>query len=158
LKNSKVKLSLFFSVVVGVTFRSQEIIITKPKGLYIYEEYIQLDESKFFWNQISQINFKRAMRVEFDERYGTEKVNSYTPSLEIQFKNGDNLVRDFPTKSYYDIKPFLFGLAWASQFTTIHFYTEHEKEYGIVQSLDRNYHGNLKIEEPKQLKYNPEEN
>ncbi|WP_338791844.1 hypothetical protein [Bernardetia sp. MNP-M8] len=98
------------------------------------------------------------MRVAFDERYGTEKVYSYTPSLEIHFKNGDNLVRHFPTKSYYDIKPFLFGLAWASQFTTIHFYTEHEKEYGLVQSFDRNYQGTIKIGVPTQLAYNPEEN
>ncbi|WP_338764336.1 hypothetical protein WAF17_21510 [Bernardetia sp. ABR2-2B] len=130
----------------------------KSTSFSIYESYMEIENVKFYWNEIEQINFKRTMLVEFDDRYGTKKASSHYPSLEIYLNNGEFLERELPTTNYPKIKPFLFGLAWASQFTSIFFYTEHEKEYGLVQSFDRNYKGTIKIGVPTQLAYNPEEN
>ncbi len=130
----------------------------KSTSFSIYESYMEIENVKFYWNEIEQINFRRTMLVEFDDRYGTKKASSHYPSLEIYLNNGEFLERELPTTNYPKIKPFLFGLAWASQFTSIYFYTEHEKEYGLAQSFDRNYQGTIKIGEPTQLAYNPEEN
>jgi hypothetical protein len=140
------------------TKKFKKIVGIKNTEVRIYESYIELEGVKFFWNEIKQIDFKRTMLIEFDGKYGTEKVYSHTPSLAIRLKNGEHLERKLPTKNYPAIKSFLFGLAWASQFTSIYFYTEHQKEYGLIKSFDRNYQGTIKIGEPKQLVYNPEEN
>ncbi|AFM02858.1 hypothetical protein Fleli_0378 [Bernardetia litoralis DSM 6794] len=156
-----VALGIFLGILIGTltkTKKFKEFTGIGGEKISIYENYIETKNTKFFWNEIEQINFKRTMRIEYNKQHGTEKAYSHTPSLRIILKDGKFTEIKLPTKNYPHIKPFLFGLVWASQFVSVYFYTEHEKEYGLIKSFDRNYQGTIKIGEPKQLVYNPEEN
>ncbi len=152
-------IGLFLGIWTDILIKSKKFknfVGIKNNEIRIYETYIELEDAKFFWNEIKQIKFVRKMYVTQHKK--GEEIYSYPPKLKIELKNGQHIERKLPTKNYHSTKPFLFGLAWVSQFTSIYFDTEHEKEYRLIKSFDRNYQGNIKIEEPRQLTYNPEEN
>lgn len=154
-------MGIILGILIGTllqTTKIKKVLRLGGEEVRIYESYIETENVKFFWNEIEQIHFRRTMYVVINTKNMEEKGYSHTPKLGIRLKNGRYTEIELATKNYPSIKSFLFGLAWASQFVNISFYTEHEKEYGLIKSFDRNYQGNIEIGEPTQLVYNPEEN
>lgn len=105
----------------------------------VLEKEIELQNEKFYsYYEIQKIQYINKSTwdflVDLSEKY-----------IVIYLKNGEVITQKLPSKRYEQTKPFLFALAWAAQFTELHFYTEVQQELGLVKSIERNYTGKILV-------------
>ncbi|AFM06228.1 hypothetical protein Fleli_3925 [Bernardetia litoralis DSM 6794] len=105
----------------------------------VLETGIEVQNKKFYsYYEIQKIEYIKKKNLDFSFK----QIDTY---LNIHLKNGEIIKQELPSKSYENTKPFLFALAWAAQFTELHFYTENKKELGLVKSIERNYTGKILV-------------
>ncbi|WP_375560706.1 hypothetical protein ACE193_23930 [Bernardetia sp. OM2101] len=103
----------------------------------VLETGIELQNDKFYsYYEIQKIEYVKKKNLDFSFKQTDIYLNLY-------LKNGEVIKQELPSKSYENTKSFLFALAWAAQFTEIHYYTRDKKEIGIAKSIQRNYTGRI---------------
>ncbi|PIY10460.1 MAG: hypothetical protein COZ18_05925 [Flexibacter sp. CG_4_10_14_3_um_filter_32_15] len=105
----------------------------------VLETGIEIQNDKFYsYYEIQKIQYINKSTWDF-------LVNLSEKYIAIYLKNGEVITQKLPSKRYEQNKPFLFALAWAAQFTELHFYTEVQQELGLVKSIERNYAGKILV-------------
>ncbi|WP_338767215.1 hypothetical protein WAF17_05380 [Bernardetia sp. ABR2-2B] len=103
----------------------------------VLETGIELQNDKFYsYYEIQKIEYIKKKNLDFSFKQTDLCLN-------LHLKNGEIIKQELASKSYENTKPFLFALAWAAQFTEIHYYTKDKKEIGIAKSIERNYTGKI---------------
>ena len=117
----------------------QNILRINRSIVRLFETGIEIGNNKFYsYYEIEKIQYIHKKTWDF-------LLNISEKHIAIYLKNGTVINHKLPSKTYEQNKPFLFALAWAAQFTELHFYTEFQKELGMVKSIERNYAGKILV-------------
>ncbi|WP_338764330.1 hypothetical protein WAF17_21495 [Bernardetia sp. ABR2-2B] len=127
-------LILIFSSVIlflGYIFRNSSEnnrTIKEFSELKILETGIIINDKFYYYNQIETIR-------------SNKKKNTH--ELIIKLKDRRKIIKNLPVRNYERTKPFYIALAWAAQFIELNFYTDNQREHGLLKSIEQNYAGKI---------------